>query len=100
LVLYARQDHGPLSEEVSAGRQRSGIRDQMSDVRCQRTMKTNCGFTGLALMLVLAFSKSLSPTAFAQGSTFTYQGRLNDGANPANGHYDLIFALYDAASGG
>jgi hypothetical protein len=25
----------------------------------------------------------------AQGTAFTYQGRLNDGASPANGSYDL-----------
>ena len=36
----------------------------------------------------------------AQTSAFTYQGRLNDGANLANGSYDLTFALFDAASGG
>ena len=35
-----------------------------------------------------------------QGTAFTYQGRLNDGAAPANGTYDLRFTLYDAASGG
>src|SRR5690349_118339 len=38
--------------------------------------------------------------ACAQGTAFTYQGRLNDGAGPANGIYDLRFAIYDAASGG
>src|SRR5206468_1233895 len=38
--------------------------------------------------------------AFAQGTAFTYQGRLNDGANPANGNYDLQFTIYDALSGG
>ena len=27
---------------------------------------------------------------FAQGTAFTYQGRLNDGGAPANGSYDLI----------
>jgi lysophospholipase L1-like esterase len=32
--------------------------------------------------------------AHAQGTAFTYQGRLNDGANPANGSYDLTFTLY------
>jgi len=36
----------------------------------------------------------------AQGTAFTYQGRLNDGTNPANGTYDLRFALFDASSGG
>lgn len=36
----------------------------------------------------------------ALGTAFTYQGRLQDGGSPANGTYDLQFALYDAASGG
>jgi hypothetical protein len=34
----------------------------------------------------------------AQGTAFTYQGRLNDGANPANGTYDLRFAVYDSST--
>jgi hypothetical protein len=38
--------------------------------------------------------------ASAQGTAFTYQGRLNDGASPANGRYDLQFTIYDALSGG
>lgn len=42
----------------------------------------------------------LAATTFAQGTAFTYQGRLNDGPNPANGSYDLTFALFDAAGGG
>lgn len=36
---------------------------------------------------------------FAQGTAFTYQGRLNDGANVANGIYDLRFRLYDSSGG-
>src|SRR5437764_6560386 len=31
---------------------------------------------------------------------FTYQGRLLDNSVPANGQYDLQFALFDAVSGG
>ncbi len=31
----------------------------------------------------------------AQGTAFTYQGRLNDSANPASGHYDLQFILFN-----
>jgi hypothetical protein len=30
----------------------------------------------------------------AQGTAFTYQGRLNDGGAPAGGSYDLTFTLY------
>lgn len=37
---------------------------------------------------------------FAQGTAFTYNGRLNDGTNPATGSYDLTFTLFNAASGG
>ena len=36
----------------------------------------------------------------SQGTAFTYQGRLNEGSVPANGRYDLTFALYvDSAVG-
>lgn len=46
---------------------------------------------------------SLNPqptTAFAQGTVFTYQGRLNSGANPASGVYDLRFAVVNDDNGG
>lgn len=33
------------------------------------------------------------------GTAFTYQGRLQDGTNAANGLYDLRFAVYDSAGG-
>ncbi len=36
----------------------------------------------------------------AQTTTFSYQGRLLDGSTPANGSYDLQFALWDSLSGG
>ncbi|MBK8466113.1 MAG: tail fiber domain-containing protein [Chloracidobacterium sp.] len=36
----------------------------------------------------------------AQTTEFTYQGSLQDGANPANGNYDFEFRLFDLASGG
>ena len=35
-------------------------------------------------------------SALAQGTAFTYQGWLNDGTGPANGSYDLTFALHSA----
>jgi hypothetical protein len=34
------------------------------------------------------------------GTAFTYQGRLADAGNPANGPYDLQFVLMDAPAGG
>ena len=53
-----------------------------------------------ALGLALLATLSPRPLAFAQGTGFTYQGRLNDGANPANGNYDMRFYLRDALSAG
>ena len=37
---------------------------------------------------------------FAQGSAFTYQGRLNSGGSPANGYYDLAFSAYNTNTSG
>jgi len=51
------------------------------------------------LVLTLSTLNHQLATAFAQGTAFTYQGRLNNGASPANGSYDLTFALFNAASG-
>src|SRR5882762_6360231 len=39
-------------------------------------------------------------TAFAQTTSFTYQGRLMDGGTPANGTYEIQFSLWDATAGG
>jgi hypothetical protein len=39
-------------------------------------------------------------TAAPMGTAFTYQGRLDDGGNPATGSYDLRFGLFDAATSG
>jgi hypothetical protein len=34
------------------------------------------------------------------GSAITYQGQLQQGGSPANGHYDFLFRLFDASTGG
>ena len=45
----------------------------------------------------LLFWLAVAPTALAvPGGMFTYQGRLLDGGQPANGEYDLQFALSGA----
>src|SRR5437016_7768269 len=54
-------------------------------------------FGALFIVLWLLIATS---TAFAQNTSFTYQGRLTDGGTPANGNYDLQFALFDSLSGG
>jgi len=38
--------------------------------------------------------------AFAQGTTFTYQGRLDNNGIPVSGSYDLRFTIYDAPADG
>jgi hypothetical protein len=38
-------------------------------------------------------------SVFAQGTAFTYQGRLNANGNTANGSYDFTFSLYGVSSG-
>ena len=58
-------------------------------------MKTKIQNLIIALAL-FAGSRHLA----AQGTAFTYQGRLNLGGNAANGSYDLRFAIFDAASSG
>jgi len=61
-------------------------------------MKTSLKMT---LGAVLWAAMLLQPsTLLAQGTAFTYQGRLDAAGAPANGSFDLRFAIYDAASGG
>lgn len=62
-------------------------------------MKTKISHIFNALILITAFSAHVT-TALAQGTAFTYQGRLYDGTNLANGNYDLRFHVYSAATGG
>src|SRR5262249_11165593 len=38
--------------------------------------------------------------AFAQGTAFTYQGKLSDSGNVANGQYDFQIKLFDSATVG
>src|ERR1039458_2328372 len=54
----------------------------------------------VALLALLSTLNSQLSTLFAQGTAFTYQGRLNAGGNPANGSYSLRFTLYGASAGG
>jgi len=51
---------------------------------------------GLIFCLVLCYVSA----AWAQTTAFTYQGKLTDAGNPANGNYDLQFKLFDALAGG
>ena len=50
----------------------------------------------LILLLGLLYYCMIVPQLSAQGTAFTYQGRLNDGAASANGLYDFKFLLFDS----
>lgn len=64
-------------------------------------MKTERNLIQIWLLCAALSALNLQPaTAFAQGTAFSYQGRLNDGANPASGIYDFRFAIYDAVTNG
>src|SRR5262245_48513581 len=56
-------------------------------------MKTRCFLTMAFLLLGMT-------QAWAQTTAFTYQGKLADNGSPANGSYDLRFALFDSNSDG
>jgi len=50
--------------------------------------------------MILAGLVLAIPHARAQGTAFTYNGRLNVNGTPATGSYDLSFTLYNAATNG
>ncbi len=62
-------------------------------------MKTRIKNVLIALVLLSTLIYQPS-TAHAQGTAFTYQGRLNSGGSLASGSYDLQFTLYAINAGG
>jgi hypothetical protein len=64
----------------------------------RRSISTVLSF--LLVFLLLNSSASARSLNAALGSAFTYQGKLKDDSQPANGVYDFQFKLYDALSGG
>ena len=62
-----------------------------------KTNKSRISGTILAALLLSTLGPQL-PTLFAQGTAFTYQGRLNDGGTGANGSYDFQFTIYDSTN--
>src|SRR3954468_2438480 len=57
-------------------------------------MKRSCFVLPLFILFVVTSG------ALAQGTAFTYQGRLTDGGTTRSGTYDLRFTIYDALSSG
>lgn len=52
--------------------------------------------TAKILFLIL----TLAAINYAQTTAFNYQGKLSDAGNPANGNYQMQFALFDALANG
>ena len=51
-------------------------------------------------LLTLVVYLACSAAALGQTTAFSYQGKLSDGGTPANGNYDLQFALWDSLVNG
>ena len=60
------------------------------------TTKLKLGAPLLALFILI----SHTPVLWAQGTAFSYSGRLMDHGAPANGAYDLSFTAYDDSTAG
>src|SRR5438552_1905395 len=58
----------------------------------QAWARQTCAALGLLLCWVSA--------GWAQSTAFTYQGKLTDAGNPAQGNYDLQFKLFDTVTVG
>ena len=52
------------------------------------------------VFLTIALTMLFSSFVAAQGNAFSFQGRMNDGTNPANGQYDMQFSLFNGVTGG
>jgi hypothetical protein len=63
-------------------------------------MKTKIQSLLILLICLIMLHSSFCPCLHAQGTAFTYQGRLDSGTNPAAGSYDFTFAVFNAATGG
>jgi hypothetical protein len=67
-------------------------------------LSLNIAKTATQILLLALASLTLHfqfSTLHAQGTSFTYQGRLDEGGSPANGtNYGMIFYLYDAPTSG
>jgi hypothetical protein len=74
-----------------------GVLKKAGFQNCFLTMKTLAPILRfIVLVLLLAAPGQLH----AQGTAFTYQGRLLNGTNPANGTYNFTFSLFNVGSGG
>ena len=85
----------------AAGSQPNHITTHRVEKQPSRSTYETVMKTKLRPLFIVAAMLALQPSnAHAQGTAFTYQGRLNSGGSAANGSYDLTFALFNAGTGG
>ena len=89
--LKVRSDFGATRGEVGAVDQRKTQRELI--------MKTQTTLPLLSLALGITLTLPTG-TTLAQGTAFTYQGRLDSGGTPFNGSAEFQATLWDAATGG
>lgn len=63
-------------------------------------MKMSACWKAMTLLTTMGVLFLIAGSACAQTTSFTYQGKLTENGNPANGTYAFIFKLFDAQSGG
>ena len=63
-------------------------------------MKTTLTFRIGLLAFLFIWTPGLQPSLCAQGTAFTYQGKLNSTGVALNATADLQYSLWNAASGG
>ena len=63
-------------------------------------MKTTRPLARWLALLALSTFITQPSTVFAQGTAFTYQGRLNNNGSPASGTYNLTFSLFNTNTSG
>jgi microcystin-dependent protein len=63
-------------------------------------MKNSIQMSTYQWLVMVALTLGLTGSLKAQPTAFTFQGRLNSAAGPANGSYDLQFVLYNTNTSG
>src|SRR5262245_16110378 len=67
------------------------VSSSLPEPRQRKSFAPASAWLALALLPIL----NLQPTTFAQGTAFTYQGRLNLNGSPANGTYEFRYELHN-----
>src|SRR4051794_36628632 len=69
-------------------------------LRTQATAIRASSPCALCKAIIAGIGLSGACCGYAQGTAFTYQGRLSSNGTALNGTYDVSFALYNASTGG